>query len=178
MKITEQQFLKDELELMNLTIDNPEFVALAQEVCDYISQYHPKSVIDFGCGTGVYSEVLRRNGINVFAQDIFKSHRDYCRQNYPELKIIATPKEAELMLFIEVAEHMTNEEIKLAIFKISPEFILFSSTPETDENDEQWGHINIKQEEEWISFWEELGYKWIHKPKTPTLWALMLKRKI
>lgn len=176
MKITEEQFLKAELELMNLTMDNPAFVALAQEVCDYIAQYNPKSIIDFGCGTGVYSEVIRQDGWNIVAQDIFKSHRDYCRKNYPDLKIIASPKETEMMLFIEVAEHMEDEEIKLAIFKISPEFILFSSTPEVTENDERWGHINVKQESEWLEFWKGLGYVLIDTPQTPTKWALMLKK--
>lgn len=176
MKITEEQFLKAELDLMNLTIDNSDFVALAKQVSDYISQYNPKSIIDFGCGTGVYSEVLRRYGFNIVAQDIFKSHRDYCRKAYPDLKIIATPKEAEMMLFIEVAEHMEDEEIKLAIFKISPELILFSSTPEVTENDERWGHINVKHESEWVEFWSGLGYELIDKPETPTQWALMLRK--
>lgn len=176
MKITEDQFLKAELEGLNLTMSNDGFVALAKSVSEYLKQYEPRSVIDFGCGTGVYSEVLRQEGYNIVAQDIFKSHRDYCRQNYLDLKVIATPKEAEMMLFIEVAEHMTDEEIKLAIFKISPEFILFSSTPEKTDNDESWGHINIKQEAEWIELWTGLGFEVIAKPNTPTLWAMMLRK--
>lgn len=176
MKITEQEFLKEELAVMNLTMNNPDFVALAQQVSDYLKKYEGKTVIDYGCGTGVYSEVMRKEGWNIVAQDVFKSHRDYCRKNYPDLKILATPKEAEIMLFIEVAEHMEDEEIKLTVFKISPEFILFSSTPETDENDERWGHINVKQEPEWLKFWLELGYGLIDKPETPTKWSLMLKR--
>lgn len=176
MKITEKEFLEAELNTLNLTMNNPDFVALAQQVADYLKQYHPDTVIDFGCGTGVYSEVMRQNGFNILAQDIFKSHRDYCKENYPDLKVVARPKDADLMLFIEVAEHMTDEEIKEAIQKINPFLILFSSTPETTDFDQDWGHINIKQENEWVFFWENLGYTLIDYPKTPTLWALMLEK--
>ena len=153
MKITEKEFLEAELNTLNLTMNNPDFVALAQQVADYLKQYQPDTVIDFGCGTGVYSEVMRQNGFNIVAQDIFKSHRDYCKENYPDLKVIARPVKADLMLFIEVAEHMTDDEIKEAVFKINPDFILFSSTPETTDFDQDWGHINIKEENEWVFFW-------------------------
>ena len=176
MKITEKEFLEAELNTLNLIINNPDFVALAQQVADYLKQYQPDTVIDFGCGTGVYSEVMRQNGFNILAQDIFKSHRDYCKENYPDLKVVARPKDADLMLFIEVAEHMTDEEIKEAIQKINPRLILFSSTPERTDQDEMWGHVNIKQENEWIEMWNELGYNVIDKPQTPTPWALMLEK--
>ena len=176
MKITEKQFLEAELNEFNLTMKNKGFVGLAESVFRYVRNFHPKLVIDYGCGTGVYSEVLRRNGLNVIAQDVFKVHRDYCKDNYPDLKVIAKPKKAEFMLFIEVAEHMTYQEIKEAIEVIQPDKILFSSTPNITEQDEDWGHINIKNEYEWGAFWNELGYIVTDKPKTPTLWALMLEK--
>ena len=69
---------------------------------------------------------------------------------------------------------MTDQEIKNAIDIIEPRVILFSSTPHTTENDEMWGHINIKGEQEWIMFWKVLGYKVLDKPSTPTTWTLML----
>lgn len=176
MKITEKQFLEAELNEFKLTMQNPDFVGLAESVFRYVRNFHPKLVIDYGCGTGVYSEVLRRNGLNVIAQDVFKVHRDYCKENYPDLKVIAKPKKADFMLFIEVAEHMTDEEIKDAIEVIQPDNILFSSTPHITDLDQEWGHVNIKSEFEWGEFWNELGYKVIDKPQTPTTWALMLER--
>jgi 2-polyprenyl-3-methyl-5-hydroxy-6-metoxy-1,4-benzoquinol methylase len=174
--ITEEEFLKAEIETLNLTMNNELFVALAKSVANYCKKFEPSSVIDYGCGTGVYSEVLRMEGYNVMALDVFKSHRDYCKEQYIELKVIARPKAAEMMLFIEVAEHMTDQEIKNAIDVIEPRVILFSSTPHTTENDEMWGHVNIKQEEEWIAFWNVLGYKLLEKPLTPTTWTLMLEK--
>jgi 2-polyprenyl-3-methyl-5-hydroxy-6-metoxy-1,4-benzoquinol methylase len=174
--ISEEEFLKAEIETLNLTMNNELFVGLAKSVANYCKKFDPSSVIDYGCGTGVYSEVMRQEGFNIMALDVFKSHRDYCKEQYSELKVIARPKAAEMMLFIEVAEHMTDQEIKNAIDVIEPEMILFSSTPHTTTNDAEWGHINIKQEEEWIAFWKVLGYKVLEKPSTPTTWTLMLEK--
>jgi 2-polyprenyl-3-methyl-5-hydroxy-6-metoxy-1,4-benzoquinol methylase len=174
--ISEEEFLKAEIETLNLTMNNELFVALAKSVANYCKKFEPSSVIDYGCGTGVYSEVMRQEGFNMMALDVFKSHRDYCKEQYSELKVIARPKAAEMMLFIEVAEHMTDQEISNAIDVIEPRVILFSSTPHSTENDEMWGHINIKQEAEWVAFWNVLGYKVLEKPSTPTTWTLMLEK--
>jgi 2-polyprenyl-3-methyl-5-hydroxy-6-metoxy-1,4-benzoquinol methylase len=176
MNISEDDFLKAEIESLNLTIDNVDFVALAQEVADYCKSFEVKTVLDFGCGTGVYSEVLRQNGFDITAQDIFKSHRDYCKENYPKLKVLQKPKQADLMLWIEVAEHMTDDEIGKALKAVNPKYILFSSTPETTDFDADWGHINIKQQNEWVAMFNEFDYKLIDEPKTPTQWALTFQK--
>ena len=176
MNLTEDQFLEAELINFQLTMDNPDFVALAQEVSDYCKKFKPESVLDFGCGTGVYSEIFRREGYNITAQDKFKSHRDYCKEKHPLLKVYQKPREADLMLWIEVAEHMTDQEISKALEVVMPRIILFSSTPNKTEFDEDWGHINIKTEKDWIAMFKELGYKLIEKPKTPTLWALTFQK--
>jgi hypothetical protein len=179
--ITQEEFLKAELE-MNLTMDNPDFVALAESVSDYVNNnYGFYSLIDYGCGTGVYAEIARKKqffriDVEVYALDIFKPHRDYCKKQYPLLKVIARPVKADLMYFIEVAEHMTDQEIERALKSIDPNYVLFSSTPNKTDWDLDWGHINIKQEPEWVELFKGLGYKVIDKPQTPTLWALMFQK--
>lgn len=176
MKLTDKEFLEFELNDLNLTMDNPNFVALAKSVADYCKKFKPESVLDYGCGTGVYSEVLRQEGFNIIGQDIFKSHRDYCKENYPLLKVYLKPKEADLMLWIEVAEHMTDQEITKALEAVKPRIILFSSTPHKTDFDETWGHINIKSDTQWVSMFRSFGYKLIEKPKTPTLWTLAFQK--
>ena len=176
--ITQEEFLKAEIE-MNLTMDNPDFVALAESVFNYVDDYYFESLIDYGCGTGVYAEVARKlsgKDLSLYALDIFKTHRDYCKKQYPDLKVIAKPVKADLMYFIEVAEHMTDKEIEKALKVIDPNYILFSSTPNTTDWDLDWGHINIKQEPEWIELFKGLGYKVIDKPNTPTTWSLMFQK--
>lgn len=176
MNLTEKEFLEAEINDFQLTMDNPDFVALAKKVADYCKKFKPESVLDYGCGTGVYSEVLRLEGFNIIGQDIFKSHRDYCKENYPLLKVFQKPRQADLMLWIEVAEHMTDLEISKALEIVKPRVIVFSSTPEKTAFDADWGHINIKSETQWMSMFRSFGYKMIEKPKTPTLWALTFQK--
>jgi 2-polyprenyl-3-methyl-5-hydroxy-6-metoxy-1,4-benzoquinol methylase len=80
------------------------------------------------------------------------------------------------MLWIEVAEHMTDQEIAKAMEIVKPRIILFSSTTHKTEFDQSWGHINIKSETQWTSMFRSFGYKLIDKPKTPTLWALTFQK--
>jgi hypothetical protein len=100
----------------------------------------------------------------------------YVKENHPDLKVVVKPVKADFMYYIEVAEHMTDEEIVKALEKIHPEFILFSSTSETTENDEDWGHINIKPQFEWITFWEAMGYEVMNDLKYPTAWSKLLRK--
>lgn len=176
MNLTEKEFLEAEINDFQLTMDNTDFVALAKKVADYCKKFKPESILDYGCGTGVYSEVLRLEGFNIIGQDVFKSHRDYCKENYPLLKVYQKPRQADLMLWIEVAEHMTDQEISKALEIVKPRIIVFSSTPEKTAFDSDWGHINIKSETQWMSMFRSFGYKMIEKPKTPTLWALTFQK--
>jgi hypothetical protein len=71
---------------------------------------------------------------------------------------------------------MTDEEIVKAIEKIDPAFILFSSTSEKTDFDEEWNHINIKSQSEWITFWEAMGYEIMTDLKYPTSWSKLLRK--
>lgn len=176
MEITEKEFLEMELKDFHLTMKNPNFVALASEVADFLSLRNPGTILDYGCGTGVYSEVMRQEGLDVVAMDIWEAHRNYCKETYPLLTVTDTPCKADTMVWIEVAEHMTDEEIVKALMTVRPDKILFSSTPETTPNDHLWGHINIKMEQEWINSFADLGYTYQSHPGTPTKWAMFFTR--
>jgi 2-polyprenyl-3-methyl-5-hydroxy-6-metoxy-1,4-benzoquinol methylase len=173
--ISQDQFLQKELEV-GIHKDNPNFLKLCIDTAKQVLHLKDLSVIDYGAGTGAYSHALQLKGFNVVAQDIFKSHRDYMKENLPELKVIARPVKADFMLFIEVAEHMTDSEIVKAVEIIQPKYILFSSTSEKTEQDEDWGHVNIKSQSEWIMFWSELGFTLETILDKPTKWTKLLKR--
>jgi 2-polyprenyl-3-methyl-5-hydroxy-6-metoxy-1,4-benzoquinol methylase len=175
MKLTEEEFLKIELE-GGIGFHNPEFVADRDKDAQMMINYKDMKAIDYGCGTGVYAERFRKAGFDIVAQDVSKAHRDYIKNNCPDLKVIAEPIKKDLMLFIEVAEHMTDEEITKAIEAINPKIILFSSTSENTDHDEIWGHVNVKPQTEWIAFWESMGYKVIDEPKNPTKWTKLLEK--
>ena len=165
---------------LNLIIDNEDFKNLAKTVFDYLNSNKsiPKSmqILDYGCGTAVYSEILRQRGFNIMAFDVNKLFRDYAKNKFPELTVLGRLRKADLMLFIEVAEHMTDAQILKALEAISPKFIYFSSTPHKADNDHEWGHVNLKSESEWLDFFGKLGYVIEDRPNTPTPWAMLLKK--
>jgi 2-polyprenyl-3-methyl-5-hydroxy-6-metoxy-1,4-benzoquinol methylase len=175
MKLTEKEFLERELE-MGINPDNARFVNLAKKTVNQIKDLSHLKAIDFGAGVGVYSNEFQKAGFDIVAQDISKAHRDFIKKSFFDLKVIAKPVKADLMLFIEVAEHMTDEEIVKAIEAIDPKYILFSSTSKKTDQDFEWGHVNIKSKTEWITFWESMSYKVKHPLKYPTSWTMLLER--
>jgi 2-polyprenyl-3-methyl-5-hydroxy-6-metoxy-1,4-benzoquinol methylase len=176
-QISNQEFLDTELK-MGISADNPLFVALcdatANEVvtnCDNI-----KSVLDYGAGTGVYSNSLHNKGFDVKVFELFDTHQAYIKEKYPHLQIIDKPVTTDCLFWIEVSEHMTDKEIDNLFNTINPKYIYHSSTSETTEHDLQWGHINIKTQDQWIELFKSKGYELIKQPGIPTPWTKIYKK--
>jgi 2-polyprenyl-3-methyl-5-hydroxy-6-metoxy-1,4-benzoquinol methylase len=174
--ISDAEFLATELS-MGISIDNPAFRALAMATVDQVSGLGIKTVLDFGAGTGVYSDAYHKAGYDIKAFEIFKSHRDYMAEKVPHIEIIDKPITTDLLSFIETAEHMTDKELKDLFKKIQPKYILFSSTSQVTDNDEAWGHINIKQQDQWDSFFNTLGYQVIKPMTYPTNWTKLYGKR-
>lgn len=168
-KYTDKEFLNVELE-NGISLDNLQFLDLAKNTIAQLQGYG-STVIDYGCGVGAYAKAAMDYGFKVEAIEKFKAHKDYLKQRIPELKIINKLKNVDIMLFIEVAEHMTDNELFSLFEQGQPKWIMFSSTPYKSANDEKWGHINIKQPQEWDAFFSTIGYR-KHKDLTlPTEWS-------
>ena len=175
MMITDKEFLATELS-MGIGFDSPGFVALANATAYQIKDIGV-SVLDYGAGTGVYADAYHRAGMNVFVYEIFEAHREYISQNAPHLNIIDMPINTDVLSFIETAEHMTDEELDYLFSKISPEYILFSSTSERKPGwDEKWGHINVKDQSEWDAYFMGKGYSIYKTLSVPTTWAKIYKK--
>jgi len=166
--ITPEEFLKTEIE-MGISFDNEQFVNLANFTAQQMKGYNIKSVMDYGAGTGVYADAFHKLGFDVKCFEIWEAHRNYINSKAPHLEVISKPVTTDLMLYIEVAEHMTDKEIKALFKKIKPKYILFSSTSESKpEWDALWGHINIKSQNEWVDLFFDFGYKLIKDLLQPT----------
>ena len=179
MTLTPEEFLKIELEA-GISADNPDFIRLAESTEKMVTKLNLPilTVLDFGAGAGVYADAFRRARYDVKAYDIWESHRAYMRAKFPELVLTDKPVTTDLMLFIEVAEHMTDKEIRALFRKIRPAYILFSSTPFKADNDDAWGHINVKHSGQWLGLFDQLGYE-LHQADVgmPTAWAMVLREK-
>ena len=164
--ISEEAFLKAEIEA-GIHLDNPSFIALANTLITKLSGLPIKTVLDYGCGTGAYAKAFMQQ-YDVIAWEKFELHKRYLAEKLPSLKLIDEPITTDLMLFIEVAEHMTDDELNALFNQIFPKYIYFSSTSETTPFDAAWGHINVKEQNDWVTFFQDKGYTLIQEPGTPT----------
>ena len=176
--ITDKEFLEAELK-MGISPFNQDFINLCDATVTAIEkELKFESVLDYGAGVGAYSDAFHKKGYNVSSYEYFKAHRDYIAENLPHLNVISKPITTDLLVFIEVAEHMTDKQLKAMFKKIKPNHILFSSTPNKTEGDADWGHINIKSKEEWNTLFEKLGYEFVKNINLPTEWSIIYKLKI
>jgi 2-polyprenyl-3-methyl-5-hydroxy-6-metoxy-1,4-benzoquinol methylase len=175
-QITDKEFLAAELS-MGISADNPDFVNLCDVTAKQLQKYSDiKSVLDYGAGTGVYSNAMHQLGYDVKIYENFKAHRDYIKEKYPHLTIINKPVTTDCLFWIEVSEHMTDQQIDNLFNTISPKYIYHSSTSEVTIHDELWGHINIKSQDDWVSLFKSKGYELIESPLIPTAWAKIYKK--
>lgn len=167
--ITHEEFLKAELE-MGINAENPDFINLANVTVNQLD-FEYNTVLDYGAGIGVYSDAFHRAGKKVKAFELWQPHKDYISDKFPNLEIVDKPCTTDLLVWIEVAEHMTDKEIDSLFKKIKPKHILFSSTPNKTQWDAEWGHINIKDHQGWIDTLGKFGYVFQQNLSHPTPWS-------
>jgi len=174
--VSEQQFLETEL-ANGISLDNPAFVHLGRATAAQMRVFPDiRSVLDFGAGVGVYSEGFHREGFDILAYEHFAVHRAYMRDRLPHIRLVETPCTTDLLAWIETAEHMTDAEIDRLLKSVTPAYILFSSTSERTEHDELWGHINVKEQHEWVRHLEAYGYTYYMDMPFPTSWTKLFIR--
>jgi len=174
--VSEELFLKTELDA-GISPDNKEFMNLAFSLVNDLKSLTVKSVLDYGAGTGAYAEAFHVSGYEVTIWEKFKAHKEYLSNRLPHIKISDKPITTDLMLFIEVAEHMTDKELDKLFKAIQPQYILFSSTSERTAWDLAWGHINVKEQTEWVELFENKGYSLVRDTNVPTSWAKLFEKK-
>ena len=133
-------------------------------IADHIaSEIKPKRVLDVGCAKGFLVESLRDRGVDAFGIDISEyaigevrpDVRPYCR-----LASAVDPFDTmyDLVVCIEVLEHLTEDEAQRAIANIcgSTGDLLFSSTP--DDFTEPT-HVTVRPRSWWIDRFADHGFQ-------------------
>jgi len=193
--------------LNGICFGHSNYEVLMQGVLNYlVEKVNPKSVLEIGPGTGVLLYQMLAKGLDASGVDVNefsqKYFQDYCKSNgrlgdsyqyilFPffenRISYHKAKWKTDLLISIEVFEHMTDEQIKFYLDNIEAKYFFFSSTPHKSEpwvmadgsimSDERWNHINIKQEPEWLDMFSKYGYKLIDRPGYATHWDLLLEKR-
>lgn len=177
MLATEKEFFDHELSI-GVTPENPEYFELMDRTANIIKNY-ARNVIEIGAGMGTLGECLEHKGIDYYGIEPNKYHRDFARSRGITLHDLGNyPSHTQLIVSIEVFEHLTDEQLTEYLTSIEAEYLYLSSTPyaTTPEFDEFWGHINLKQTDEWVEFMAKFGYSLYKRVDIPTPWSLIFKK--
>lgn len=145
------------------------------------------SVFEFGSGLGFFLSACQRIGLyNHVGYDINPYERDFaiskgidCERyllgDFARLKI----SKYDAIYSTEVFEHMTDEDIDKVmpkLYKACNKYFYFTSTPYASADpafDIQWGHINLKQKDEWIALFKKHGFDYLQDANEVTSWGLL-----
>lgn len=129
-----------------------------------IEHFHPKSIIDIGCGVGIYLKEFSDNGIDIIGFDgAAAALEESLVGNKIKLHDLCKPltlnKSFDLCLCIEVAEHLKpacGDVLLKTLTSLSKNILFTAATP--GQGSEEIGHINERPHEFWINAFKQAGF--------------------
>jgi 2-polyprenyl-3-methyl-5-hydroxy-6-metoxy-1,4-benzoquinol methylase len=128
-------------------------------------------IIDFGCAVGFLIEGFREVGLkNTIGVEISDWARGTAQKNglsvHKSVDDLAI-NQSDLLIALDVFEHMTDQEIAKVLIKTNPRALLVRIPSSTDGGKtfalevsrQDPTHINCKTKEQWIEFFKEFEYK-------------------
>jgi len=146
------------------------------------------SVFEFGSGLGFFLSACQRVGLyKHVGYDINPYERDFAISKGidPGRYLIGkfkTHGSYDAIYSTEVFEHMTDTEIKKVmplLYNACKKYFYFTSTPYASADpawDIEWGHINIKQKDEWIALFKKHGFDYMRDANEVTSWGLLFTK--
>lgn len=144
------------------------------------------TALEIGCGPGYLTYCLNALGVactgidgNPYSKNLFDQlHGPFSSAFVLDKGFDNLYSEVDVVISIEAFEHIPDADLNKILSKvrqqIRPKFIVFSSTPYQDPNPEwdiQWGHINLKQPNEWHTLFKSFGYALSVLKPPVTEWA-------
>lgn len=161
-------------------LNDANYHKLFEHTADHLVKHlNPKTVLELGCGPGVFVSSLLERGVSAKGID---RNRHFKKLNdehiiLADLKTYQIEQPVDMITSIEVFEHMADEELENILSQIAAncKWFVFSSTPHSSPADAEWGHVNIKSKAEWINFFKPYGLKLMHNWALPTHWTMVFK---
>lgn len=108
----------------------------------------PKSVVDFGCGSGMWLRAFADHGITdgLGLDGEWVQNRPKCFRVADLNQPVELPRSFDLAVSLEVAEHLANGDALIESLTKSAPVVLFSAAIPDQGGD---GHVN----EQWPDYW-------------------------
>jgi len=160
-------FGKDEELIYNRAFFNKNLewnIPIASAVADIlISFFHPKSVVDIGCGNAEFLNKIQAKGVEIFGFEGSQHAIDSCQvdkrfiQKFDLREVIFSERKYDLALCLEVAEHI---ESKFSARLVENVTLLSDTVVFTAAGPGQGGHfhINEKPAKFWIGLFLNRGF--------------------
>ena len=148
------------------------YLKLAIELNDFFDKINilrdkDSKILDYGCAVGFLLDGIKSIGyIDTNGYDISEWAISQVNKSHNIIDINKRQK-FDIIFFLDVLEHMTDEQIKEVFDKIKSN-ILVVRIPCCDENEDDFfleisrmdeTHINRKTKKEWVDFFNKNGYK-------------------
>lgn len=178
-------FFDKSVELGFTTRDYEPLVDLHTNGAKVLQSLGCESVFEFGSGLGFFLSACQRVGLyNYMGYDINPYEREFAISKGvdPGRYLIGkfkTHGSYDAIYSTEVFEHMTDEEINKVmpiLYKACNKYFYFTSTPYASANpafDIEWGHINLKQKDEWVALFQRHGFYLLRETTEVTPWGLL-----
>ena len=183
-------FFDKSVELGFTTRDYESLVNLHTNGARVLQSLGCESVFEFGSGLGFFLSACQRVGLyKHVGYDINPYERDFAISKGidPGRYLIGkfkTHGSYDAIYSTEVFEHMTDAELKKVmpiLYKACNKYFYFTSTPHASADpawDIEWGHINIKQKDEWIAVFKRHGFDYMRDANEVTSWGLLFVKNM
>jgi 2-polyprenyl-3-methyl-5-hydroxy-6-metoxy-1,4-benzoquinol methylase len=143
--------------------------------------FHPKDVVDIGCGEGMFLNVLHQKGAQVLGCDISNAALNVAPKVFTIFQADATKpirfnRKFDLCICVEIAEHIPPGRSKTLVKNVTQasDTIFFTAAPPGQGG---VGHINEQTPAFWDRLFEAEGFE-LDKALTETLRAQMKEAKV
>jgi len=156
------------------------FDSIAEQI---VKRIQPETVLDTGCAMGFLVEGLRKRGVEAYGLDISEYAIQNVHEDIKEYCWLGSvtesfPQKYDLIVSIEVLEHMTQPEAEKAVENIClhTDDVLFSSTPF---DYKEASHFNVQPPEYWSELFALQGFlrDLDFNASFITQWAVRYRRK-